>query len=59
MTINRDRRGAIDIYHGEPQSNLLQTIRDTMSHEGFRRMTVRALSGSILNRLHGALTGTR
>ena len=39
MTINRDRRGAIDIYHGDPQSNLLQTIRDTMSHEGFRRMS--------------------
>lgn len=38
MAIDRDRRGAIDIYHGDPQSDLLQTIRDTMNHEGFRRM---------------------
>ncbi len=39
MTINRDRRGSTDIYHGEPQGNLMQTIRDTMNHEGFRRMS--------------------
>ena len=32
MAINREQRVDIDIYHGDPQSNLLRTIRDTMYH---------------------------
>ena len=36
MCINRERRADICIYHGDPQSNLLGTIRDTMNYEGFR-----------------------
>ena len=39
MQIDRVQRASIDIYHGDPQSNLLRTIRDTMNHEGFRGMT--------------------
>ena len=39
MSINRKQRADIGIYHGDPQSNLLRTIRDTMSHEGFRGLT--------------------
>ncbi len=39
MLIDRSQRAEIDIYHGDPQSNLLRTIRDTMNHEGFRGMT--------------------
>ena len=39
MSINREQRADIGIYHGDPQSNLLRTIRDTMSHEGFRGLT--------------------
>jgi hypothetical protein len=39
MAINKEQRADIDIYHGDPQSNLLQTIRDTMSQEGFRGMS--------------------
>ena len=39
MAINREQRADIGIYHGDPQSNLLRTIRDTMNHEGFRGMT--------------------
>ncbi len=39
MAINREQRSDIDIYHGDPQSNLLRTIRDTMNHEGFRGMS--------------------
>ena len=39
MAINREQRVDIDIYHGDPQSNLLRTIRDTMYHEGFRGLT--------------------
>ena len=39
MAINQEQRSDIDIYHGDPQSNLLRTTRDTMNHEGFRGMS--------------------
>ncbi len=39
MSIQREQRSDIGIYHGDPQSNLLRTIRDTMTHEGFRGLT--------------------
>ena len=38
MLIDRNHRADIDIFHGDPQSELLRTIRDAMNHEGFRRV---------------------
>ena len=37
MNIDLSHRADIEIYHGDPQSELLRTIRDTMNYEGFRR----------------------
>ena len=37
MHIDRSQRADIEIYHGDPQGELLRTIRDTMNYEGFRR----------------------
>ena len=38
MLIDRSHRADIDIFHGDPQSELQRAIRDAMSHEGFRRV---------------------
>ena len=38
MLIDRSHRADIDIFHGDPQAELQRSIRDAMSHEGFRRV---------------------